>query len=415
MTEQLKKLLPYKKSKQWMAQRLKCTVEEVDKMLAELHIKPRAIRASSANFVQTTLPFPDTSVTYSWTTAVDKETGTLKSEIICDFEPKDDIELAALHKVDLTKYKISHYHTSLKANGKFLSSLFCKLISNTGFSGKEFMSFLETYKPPKLNLSKKSKKLIKIGPNGCLIINKQDEHINKLDIDGENHMFERMVNVLDKIEIILEQASISNNLQSIAYIIGSDEFNSEWTSLTTKGTPQSNVMGYQEAFKEICDYEVAVITKLLEYSDEVKVIYLPGNHDEYVGWHLINWLKSFFREVVEIKFDEETKYRKYLQYSNTGIMLNHGDAIKPEKLAGMFPIEFKEEWSECDNYYIFTGDKHHLLAKDFNGIQFYQIPSLSKAISLWDDKNGHTCSKAELTAFLIEEGEGMTNIYKRPL
>jgi hypothetical protein len=96
-------------------------------------------------------------------------------------------------------------------------------------------------------------------------------------------------------------------------------------------------------------------------------------------------------------------------------MFNHGDAIKPAKLANMFPIEFKEEWSKCNNYYIFTGDKHHEVSIDFNGIKFYQLPALSGSKSLWDEKNGHTCSPAELTAFLIEEDQGMSAIYKQRL
>ncbi len=94
-------------------------------------------------------------------------------------------------------------------------------------------------------------------------------------------------------------------------------------------------------------------------------------------------------------------------------MFNHGDAIKPEKLASIFPMEFKNKWSLCDNFYIFTGDKHHELSKDFMGIKFYQLPALSRAKSSWDDKQGHTCSKAELTAFVIDQSDGMTDIIKQ--
>ena len=90
-------------------------------------------------------------------------------------------------------------------------------------------------------------------------------------------------------------------------------------------------------------------------------------------------------------------------------------AIKAAKLANIFPIEFKEKWSYHDNYYIFTGDRHHEVSLDFNGIKFYQIPAFSKAKSLWDDKMGHVCSKAEVTGFLIEFDNGMTNIFKQYL
>jgi hypothetical protein len=50
---------------------------------------------------------------------------------------------------------------------------------------------------------------------------------------------------------------------------------------------------------------------------------------------------------------------------------------------------------------------------DFHGITFFQLPALSKAKSFWDDKQGHTCTKAELVAFLIDETDGVTGILKQ--
>lgn len=398
LLERVKKLKEWKKGKAFIAKELNITEEEVGQLLAE-----------SRGDVET-------EVTEQWMERMVDEKGTLKSSIIVDYEPKTPEELAELHKVDLSKYKISSYWTKQRGD-KFTSSLLCTLIKpeqDIEAFQERFIDFLKSYKTPKIaKIASKKNSIYKT--NGCLVINKQDEHINKQDINGNNDMEERMENVLSKISIILEQSCLSNNLETIKYIVGSDEFNAEWTGMTVKFTPQSNIDSYQESFKAICNYEVRVISTLLAYSDDIEVVYLSGNHDEFVGWHLINWLKTYFKDTSNISFDESPRYRKYIKYSNTAMMLNHGDAIKPEKLAGMFPIEYKDEWSSCDNFFIFTGDKHHLLAKDFNGIQFYQIPSLSKATSAWDDKNGHTCSKAELTAFMIEENNGMTNIYKQPL
>lgn len=158
-----------------------------------------------------------------------------------------------------------------------------------------------------------------------------------------------------------------------------------------------------------------MITMLLQYAENVNVIYVAGNHDEYVGWHLVTWLQSYFRNTNRLTFDVSPKYRKYVSYGGSALMFNHGDALKPAKLAALFPIEFREAWSFHSNFYIFTGDKHHEVSQDFNGIKFYQIPAFSSAKSLWDDKNGHVMSKAEVTAFLIEQGSGMTNIFKQYL
>jgi hypothetical protein len=217
------------------------------------------------------------------------------------------------------------------------------------------------------------------------------------------------------VEIILNQASLSNNLTDIKYIIGSDEFNSEFTNSTTKGTPQQNILSYHDAFQAICDHEVSVINLLLQKGENVDVIFVAGNHDEYVGWHLASWLQTYFRSEERVFFDISPRYRKYVSYGTSALMFNHGDALKPAKLAGLFPMEFKTEWSEHDNFYIFTGDKHHEMSLDFNGIKFYQLPAFSTAKSSWDDKNGYTVTKGEVTGFLIDLQDGITNIFKQYL
>lgn len=278
---------------------------------------------------------------------------------------------------------------------------------------KEFENFLETYSPSKF----RSSYTPKANPNACLIINKQDEHLNKLDTtpDGDNDITNRFSDVVNKIKIILNQASLSNNLEKIIYVLGSDEFNSEWTATTTKGTPQQNIHSYQESFQLICDYEITVIEQLLNHTPNLEIKYIPGNHDEYVGWHLITWLQAYFKNYNSVKFDTTSEYTKYIKYSNTAMMFNHGDGMKPQKLASLFPIGFKAEWSSCDYFYIFTGDKHFEKSEDLGGIVFYQLPALSKANSLWDKKHGYTNAYNELTAFLIEENKGRTTIFKQPL
>ena len=40
-------------------------------------------------------------------------------------------------------------------------------------------------------------------------------------------LLDRLANIMYKVEVIANQAQLSNNLEQITYIIGSDEFNSE--------------------------------------------------------------------------------------------------------------------------------------------------------------------------------------------
>ena len=410
LLKQLEQLLRLKRSRKFYAERLGITESEVANLMEELRNgEGKNAEAESANYIS---ELEDVIVRFS--EDVSKGTG----EVV--FNSKEEIksldELIEKCKIDTSKWEITKYVQNYWGNADTphyqVKAWLGKKKGNEIFQDA-FVSFLNEYQPSSIEIASPTYDNQK--GDGCLIINKQDSHLNKLDIHGDNDIEKRFDNIMNKVEVILNQAELSNNLDEIKYIIGSDEFNSEFTGTTTKGTPQQNILSYHDSFERICDHEVKMISLLLQKAHLVEVIYVAGNHDEFVGWHMIKWLKTYFRNETRVLFDDSPKYRKYVSFGNSALMFNHGDALKPAKLASIFPMEFKEDWSHHDNFYIFTGDKHHEVSLDFNGIKFYQIPAFSNSKSLWDDKNGYVCSKAEVTAFLIDYDNGMTNIFKQYL
>ena len=410
LLQQLEQLLHWKKSKKFYAEKLNITEEEIDALLKELRGNDKLCDdAETAKYV-TELE----DVVVRFIEDVERGTGELLLNTKEEIRTLD--ELIEKCKIDVEKWEITKYVQNYWGNAKQphyqVKAWLSKKKTEQVFQDS-FTEFLKSYAPisqeimsPKFTFGK---------TNAALIINKQDAHYNKHDVEGSNNLSERFARMAYRIETILSQAVLSNNLDRVVYVIGSDEFNSEFTGTTTKGTPQQNTEGYHQSFREICDHEVAMITLLLNYAQNIDIVYVPGNHDEYVGWHLISWLETYFRNTERLTFDSSPKYRKYISYGKSAMMFNHGDVIKPAKLAGIFPMEYKDRWSEHENFYIFTGDKHHELSQDFNGIKFYQIPAFSNAKSVWDEKNGYTCSKGEVTAFLIDQHDGMTNVFKQYL
>lgn len=401
LLQKLRQLLSWKKSKAFYASKLSISESEVEDLIKELRLEE--CKDDLDNEVDNYLHCESLK-------EVNNDKGTLKSTVVSSFDPKNHEELAKLHKVDTSIYKISSYWSKQRGD-KFTSSILCSMIKGETpekFQA-EFKDFLKTFKPSSTKRKTREETFL---PKVLLVLPKQDAHYNKFDIYGDNSIEDRFYREYDSTLNMLEKACATNTLDDVLYIVGSDQFNSEWTSMTTKGTPQQNILSYQDAFKAICEHEISIIDLLLEHSNNVKVAFLPGNHDEYVGWHLVNWLSSYYRNNDDIVIHTETVNTKYYKYGNSAILLNHGDAIKPKELAHKFPIGFKEEWSNCDNYYIFTGDKHVELSMDIHGIKFYQVPQLSSATSKWDDKQGYIDSKAEMTAFVITESNGMSDIYK---
>ena len=408
--EQLQQMLHWKKSKKYYAEKLGITEDEVDELLTD--IRKRDVIETEAELGNYIADLEDTVVKF--TEDLIKGTGEVVANLSEEVKSLED--LIEKCKIDTEKWEITKYVQNYWGNGNTphwqVKAWLGKKSTEQVFQDA-FVDFLASYKPVSQEVMSPSWEEGKA--DAMLVINKQDSHLNKFDIDGNNNITDRLASIMYKVETIVNQAKLSNNLEKITYIIGSDEFNSEYSGMTTKGTPQTNTHTYHDSFQFICDHEVLMITMLLQYAETVNVVYVAGNHDEFAGWHMITWLDAFFRLTERVHFDCSPKYRKYISYGTSALMFNHGDAIKPAKLAALFPMEFREGWSFHQNFYIFTGDKHHEVSHDFNGIKFYQIPAFSNAKSLWDDKNGHTMSKAEVTGFLIEQGSGMTNIFKQYL
>jgi hypothetical protein len=410
LLQQLEEILHWKKSKKFYADKLGITELEVDELLNALRNQEKSEEdAEVGNYIAEL-----ENVIIKFTEDISKGTG----EVVANFseEVKSLDELIEKCHIDTDKWEITKYVQNFWGNGTNphwqVKAWLGKKSTEQVFQDS-FVDFLASYQPVSQEVM--SPKFFPERPNGMLIINKQDSHLNKWDVDGDNDVTSRMAKIMYKVDVIATQAQLSNNLEEITYIIGSDEFNSEYTNATTKGTPQQNTHTYHTSFEYICNHEVLMITMLLQHAKHVNVVYVAGNHDEFVGWHMVNWLQTYFRNTDRLTIDDSPKYRKYVSYGNSALMFNHGDAIKPAKLAALFPIEYRDQWSFHHNFYIFTGDKHHEVSHDFNGIKFYQIPAFSNAKSLWDDKMGHTMSKGEVTAFLIDQAEGMTNIFKQYL
>ena len=409
LLNELSQLLSWKRSKSFYANKLGITEVEVEELMNEIRRGSSSVQeAEIASYIG---ELEDVIVKYE----EDFKKGVGEVVVNCKSEITSLDELIAKCNIDTSVWEITKYIQNYWGNNKNpyyqVKAWLGKKREEVVFQ-EEFVKFLSehNFSSEEITIPQDNNKT----PSACLVINKQDTHFDKYDVNGRNSISERFIALWNKINIIVSQAKLSNNIDKIIYVIGSDEFNSEFTQCTTKGTPQQNILSYHETFKLVCEYEKFIIKTLLENSKEVQIVYVPGNHDEYIGWHLIHWLEACFNSE-RIVFDCSSNYRKFIGYGKTAIMLNHGDAIKPSKLAAIFPMEFRENWSLYDNFYIFTGDKHHELSQDFNGIKFYQIPAFSTSSSKWDDKQGYTCTKGEVTAFLIDEDEGMTNIFKQYL
>ena len=336
---------------------------------------------------------------------VNNDKGTVKSTTESTFEPKDDIELAELHKIDLTKYKISNYWSKLKSNGNFTSSVLATLRKVEDLNGEDIIKTLSNYSGDYTPLSK-SDILINnsFGKPTCAFIDITDFHLDKRDIK-ETTIKQKIEEYYQLLNGLLYKAYQANYLEEIAFVIGSDMLHTDtFFNTTTKNTPQETTVRWNEAFDIAFDIYVTSIKKLSQFCKKLNVILVAGNHGRTKEYYLAFALKKYFESEKSIFFDISVSPRKVFTYGNTFIGLHHGNT-KAETLPLIFAKEFTKEWGNAKYHNIIVGDKHHFMEKDYQGVRVKQLPCTSNA-DTWHNDSNYINSEQSAICIIYDKEKG---------
>jgi len=385
--EKLQQLLSHKKSTSYYASKLGISEEEVEELKKELKTKP-------ANYYYQVGPLDlNPNTTFSSTT-VDVEKGTMTSALEVDFEPKTVEDLAKLHKIDLTRYKISNYWSKLKSNGKFTSSVFCTSKKKADYTPEDFSKFLENWTPKTISLegivysSSTEKEVVDVE------LNIADFHLAKKTFGGDN-LDSKAFDYYLTVAKLVEKIKQNYNIRKLVFPISNDFFHTDtYQNTTTNGTPQDVVAWYDEEYEKGFDILANSINFLVTQADQVEVILVQGNHDRTKGFFVAHALEKFFSYTVpeeKLKFQRHHSVTKFTVLGDTFIGYHHGNSTKLEGL----PLIFASSPDSAPYFglakyrEVHTGDKHHYMAKEINGsgVRVQQMPSLS-GTDRWHADNG---------------------------
>lgn len=390
LLSQLEELLRQKKSKKFYADRLGITEEEVNDLLKELKEKdnPTPLNVSSSN-----------------TRKVNVEKGTIESTVISDFEPKDDIELAVLHKINLDKYVITNYWSKMLPSGKFTSSIFSKRKEPKDYTPEDFIKFLENYTPNKLQ---KIERIINpTKPHVNVEVSLSDYHLAKRHVDEDNDISDRARRYFNIAESLVEKVKSIYNIDTIVFPISNDFFHTDnYQHQTTNGTPQDTIMDYSSEYEMGFDILVSTINMLRNSCSNVEVILVQGNHDRTKSFYLAHALEVFFKDDYDVKFQREHGVVKGITLGNTFIGWHHGNC-KIEDLPLLFAThkDFGSQFGNAVYREVHTGDKHHYMAKEVKGVRIQQMPSLS-GTDRWHLDNNYVHSVRAALALVYDYHKG---------
>lgn len=139
----------------------------------------------------------------------------------------------------------------------------------------------------------------------------------------------------------------NRNIDSIVLPIGNDFFHVDNKQNTTyRGTPQDVDGRYVKIFSAGKLAVIWAVEELMKIAD-VKVMWIPGNHDPTISYHLCETLDSWFHNTPHVEVDVGPSSRKYHMWHDTLLGFTHGDTIKPHDLPGLMSIEQSENWSKA--------------------------------------------------------------------
>ena len=367
LLSQLEQMLHWKKSKKVYAEKLGVTEEVIDELLKELRNKERVRDdAEVAHYID---------VLEEMVLKVNNEKGTLESTIETNFEPKDDLELARLHKINLDKYKISNYWTKQKSNGKFTSSIFATLKKPKDYTAEDFAKFLESYEPKVIHIDKADSE------KGCeevdIEVSISDFHLAKKTLEEET-LEDKKVQYLKTLYDLIEKVTNSFSINTVVFPISNDFFHTDnYQNQTTQGTPQDVLTGYDNEYEAGFDLLVTAINFLRAMSEHVEVVLVQGNHDRTKSFYLAHALEVFFHGSKDVSFQREHSTTKSVVLGNTFIGYHHGNC-KIDDLPLLFATgKDSFDFGAAKYREVHTGDKHHYMAKEVKGVRIQQMPSLS--------------------------------------
>ena len=234
-------------------------------------------------------------------THTDLDTGKMKIEAISSKEPRSSEEIIELLKIDTANWKLSQYWNKEKTGYWLVSALVTKLKKEeSDIFG--FLDILKDYQFPIAVPVSKTPSKIKNLDHVCGILSLQDLHFGKA---GNESMDGVVISLVDS---MINQAYTSFHLDKVVVVIGGDCLNMDtFSGSTTNGTPVENSMSAQTSYIQAFEGLYLLLQLVKQHADEVKVVFIPGNHDRLSSFHLVHALSKSFQGIPDYTFYSEYK------------------------------------------------------------------------------------------------------------
>lgn len=191
---------------------------------------------------------------------------------------------------------------------------------------------------------------------------------------------------------------ISRKWEESLFVLGQDMLhNDDFRGRTSNGT-QIEVVDMVKAWNDARTFYEPLIEKAIKQSNEVKLMFVKGNHDESMSWAFVQLLKERYPQ---LQVDDTFIERKAHTFGNNFIGITHGDKAR-KNLHNIFPVEFPNEWAKATNREIHIGHLHVEDAKDHFGMIVRTLATRNKT-DKWHKDNGFVGAHKRFMLFEYSE------------
>lgn len=178
--------------------------------------------------------------------------------------------------------------------------------------------------------------------------------------------------------------------KEIAIILGGDLLHNDNHRGTTSSGTVIDKVDMTKAWDDAFDYVSQLIDESLVNAATVKVVYVPGNHDEITGQTIVKAMERVYSKESRLSIDSSHQMFKAFLLGANFIGATHGDRSTWKKYQAIFSAMFSELWGTKGvvTREVFSGHLHFEAYKDMDGLMLRQAPTMNK-IDEYHLQNGY--------------------------
>lgn len=221
-----------------------------------------------------------------------------------------------------------------------------------------------------------------------LLIPLYDMHFG---LNSYNDYFELLGNI---------QQLVSKGYKEILIIVGGDYTHSDnMKSQTVKGT-QLETVNFEKMIEDAERFLLDLTHQCSLYSNNIKIVYLPGNHAESIDYLIV---RSIEKLMPNVTVDYKVEEYKHSWLGTHSIFSHHGDKrATSSKLLEVLVSKYAKEWGNSQSRYLITGHRHHETSLSNAGMTHYQVMSPSKSTE-YEERSGYISSEKGMQIFEFDE------------